>query len=228
MNLKKSVQAALTCLGVGLLLLSLGCQEEPTKPELTTQISGILIKSGQPVVGTVVSLYNDENYTLIDTTITDTSGYYHFSDVAYGRLQVKRSSGAPGEFSYVRHIFTLNADTPNVVVPTMDVSTHGLRLLSPAEGDSVPTPDAFNPLDFVWSSYQGVIEWNNARLYNADDSLVWSSDKNLDTLVTFNGIMNEGGFSGNPAQPGSHRWRVKLKFLSSCKAATDKWGVIFR
>lgn len=228
MRMKKGVHFGLGCVAAAFLILSSGCSDGPTEPRVTTLVSGILVKSGQPVEGTVVSLYNDENYTLLDTTLTDNSGYYGFSDAPYGRLQVKRSSSAPDEFAYVRYIFTLNADTPTVAIPTMDVSTRGLGLLSPTDGDSVPTPDSFNPLDFVWSAYQGSAEWNNARLYNVDDSLVWSSSKILDTTATFNGVMNEGSFSGNLVQPGTYRWRVKVKFLTTAKAATDKWQVVFR
>lgn len=227
MKLIRRFHPGLAYLAAAFLFLSSGCSNNPTEPQPTPAVEGSVVKHSQPVVGTTVSLYNDENYSLLDTTITDQTGDYRFNDIPDGRWLVKTVSEVPDEFGYVRYIFSLNPDTPEVVVPTMDVSTHGLSLLEPGEDDSVPTPDPFSPLDFVWSAYQGQIEWNNTRLYSEYDSLIWSSTKNSDTIATFDGVMNEGGSSGNPVQPGTYEWRVKLKFPNSTKAATRKETVIF-
>jgi hypothetical protein len=165
---------------------------------------------------------------LLDSTFTDADGLYDFQDAPYGKLQVKRSSGSPDEFGYVRYIFTLSSDSSDMSVPTMDVSNRGLAHLSPAAGDSVPTPDAFNPLTFIWSSYQGEIDYNSTRLYNEQDTLVWSSAETPETTAAFNGIMNQGSYSGDQVTPGTFEWRVKVKFLNQTKAATTKTDVIFR
>jgi hypothetical protein len=211
-----------------LFLLLSGCTDTPTGNDVTTLVTGKILKDGAGLEDAVVDLYYDEDYTLLDSTFTDAEGAYYFQGAPYGKLQVKRSSSSPDEFGYVRYIFTLDSDSPSVSVPTMDASNRGLNHLSPADGDSVITPDAFNPLTFVWSSYLGPIDYNSARLYNEQDSLVWSSAETPETTAAFNGIMNQGSYSGNQVTFGAFRWRVKVKFLNQTKAATVKTDVIFR
>jgi hypothetical protein len=218
----------LILVGLLLFLLLLGCTDTPTGSDVTTLITGRILKEGAGLEDAVVDLYDDEDYTLLDSTFTDAAGSYDFQNAPYGKLQVKRSSGSPDEFGYVRYIFTLSSDSNDISVPAMDVSNRGLIHLSPADGDSVTTPDAFNPLTFIWSSYQGEIDYNSARLYDEQDSLLWSSAETPETTAAFNGIMNQGSYSGNQVTPGAFRWRVKVKLPNRTKAATVKTDVIFR
>lgn len=192
------------------------------------QISGTVSRSGTPLGGFKVKLYDDTTGLQVDSTVTDASGAYGFSGVAAGKWMVKVSPTDLGDFGYVRYFLDLSAAGQTAVVPPFDVFAHGLDLLSPADGTDTNPPTFSSPLHFSWSTYQAAFSWMNARLSDAADNPAWASAQGQATSADWNGIGNDGTYAGTVLPAGTYSWRVKIHLGSGVQAATRVRDLILR
>jgi hypothetical protein len=211
---------------VVLLLVGAGCAGSGGGPVAPVagghQIGGVVQRSGAPVVGQKVKLYDDLEGIQLDSTFTAADGSYGFDGVGIGKWLVKVSPASPDDLGYVRWFFDLSSAGAAVAVPPLDVAAHGFVLQAPDDASRMARPSFSSSLDFSWSAYGAPYLWASVRLSDSTGVLAWSSNQEPSTQASWNGVGNEGSYSGRILAPGRYVWRVKLRLPNSVQAASHE------
>jgi hypothetical protein len=222
----KGAGVALAAMMLGLLAQGCGLSREssPTRPSAggADQVTGLVSRTGAPLENFKVKLYEDVSGVQVDSTTTTVAGEYGFAGVPAGRWMVKVSPVDAGDLGYVRYFFSIASAGERQVLPPFDVSSHGLGLVTPAAGVTVQRPGFAAPLTFAWNAYGAPYQWTSARVSDSLGATVWSSIHSQGTSASWNGLGNDGAYTGQAAPPGRYRWRVRVRLSNSVQAATTE------
>lgn len=173
-------------------------------------VTGRVTRGDVPAGGVPVDLADTLGVTFDDVS-TDSEGAYGL-EAGAGHWVVEAKSGEPGDYDEVTYQFAfLSADTA-AAIPDLDISMAALELAAPADSAVMPVPNIFAPVTFEWSWTVdgGAPARFRVRLYSLDGVRLWSSEKTTETRIGWNGIGNEGEYSGKLVDPGQYRWRLRV------------------
>ncbi|MEO5988598.1 MAG: hypothetical protein ABIU54_05465 [Candidatus Eisenbacteria bacterium] len=210
--------------GVVLLVLALaGCglrRDTVVGPSSSgPAINGVVLRSGVAIGDEWVKLYDNATGVLLDSALTNSAGQYSIPAGSAGLRLVKVSSSLPGDFGYVRYLFTGTGDS--MEMPPLDLAAQGFDLATPADSAMVAQPNPIAPIHFTWTPYQGTYKWSGARVADSLGVQVWSSAQGRETAADWNGVGNsDPPYTGQLAPPGRYQWRVKIHLPNGVQAAT--------
>lgn len=207
-----------------LVALAAGCgvsSKAPTAPPPgARQVRGTVSRGAVAAAAVKVKLYDDASGAQVDSVLSGSDGAYGFDGVPAGNWMVKVSGPTASDLGYVRWFFATAAAGQSVVVPPFDIDAHGFDLVTPADGANVPRPGFSSPLTFAWSAYGAPYLWAAVHVDDPVGTLAWSSAQAPVTQVSWNGVGNEGPYSGQALAAGPWTWRVKLRFANNVQGAS--------
>lgn len=217
---------ALVATGCG-LSREKGPSAAPEMPE-PPQVTGTVVRDGVPAAGIVAVLsVHDSLGAAVDTVVTDETGSFGFPSVPPGYWIARVSSPDSSDLAYVRAFFqVVNEDDP-VALPAFDLDPHGLVLVTPADGATVPQPTSTDPLRLEWSAYELPYISARARV-TAGGITAWSSTQRTTTEAEWIGVGNRGVYVGMVLPAGNYRWRVRLQLPDSVQVGTRLRTVVLQ
>lgn len=215
----------------GIGLISLGCEVDvhdgigPREPN--PNVTGRVLRDGDPAEGLEVDLRTAPDAINVADGVTDDEGRFAFADVAPGRWEIKVSGDESEDFDSVSQEFTLDDLAAKTILPALDVSAHGARLLAPEEDAALAIPTIFLPVVFSWTPPERDVIWSRVQVYDEADEAVWFSTKEAANEVMWIGRGSEGSYEGLAIAAGRYSWRVKIAFSDSSEARFDRWEITF-
>lgn len=221
--------------GLVLLLLTawmVGCSPDvhdgmgPRVP--LPNVKGVVLRAGDPAAGLGVDLREPVGNLTTASTHTTSAGEYDFGDVPAGTWEVKVSGDDPGDFDSVTRPFSLAIAGQVVLLPDLDIAAYSAAPSEPAAGALVPTPSPQQPLHFVWQNPARPFLSARVQVFDGRGQAVWYSPKSLNQESLWNGVGNQGDFTGLLVTAGTYGWRVKFELPDTVEARTGTRAVQFQ
>ncbi|MBD3162199.1 MAG: hypothetical protein GF346_07780 [Candidatus Eisenbacteria bacterium] len=192
-------------------------------------LTGRVLRAGEPVVDEKVELLETSTDTLITDDRTDGEGSYRFAEVGAGDWTVEVDSDDPRDFDKAAYEIRFTSDDTILALPDMDLALGGVEAREPEPDASVALPRFSVPLRFVWSPPDDRSRTIQVRLYADSGEPVWySPELQGETELLWNGIGNRGDASGRPVAPGTFRWRLRVENGTGLELSTSYRDVSFR
>jgi hypothetical protein len=134
---------------------------------------------------------------------------------------VKLSGDESGDFDSVSREFQVVDPEDTLELPPLDIHAYGASVVEPPNDAALPTPNPFQPITFRWTLPDTDIVWARVQLYTGIGQAVWSSAKEVAAQADWNGVGNEGEYTGRLVSAGTYSWRVKLELAGGLEARLD-------
>ncbi len=176
-------------------------------------VTGSVVRQTAPAADLHVELRTPDGRLMASTHTTDSGGYGIQVD-GTGRWEIKAVGKLPGDFDSMIFDFAYLAPA-RVVIPPLDVYAYGAAAIDPADSTAAPTPSPIQPLTFEWTLPARTSPRARVQFFDSGGNMVWLSSWLDTTQVAWNGLGNQGSFTGHLVTPGAYTWRMKFGFPDS-------------
>jgi hypothetical protein len=183
-------------------------------------VAGAALRASSPAPHLDVEIRDPGSGRVVLATASDARGRYAFSGVPAGRWEVKISGAAGGDFASVSREFERAAGQPTHLLPALDVFAFGAAPTAPPDGARLARPSPAQPLYFRWTNPPHPGRQARVLLYDQRGDPVWSSSRFAADSALWNGVGNQGPYSGALVPAGPYAWRIKFDLPDSVQART--------
>ena len=190
-------------------------------------VSGRVERDGVAASAVDVSVRDPNDDSTIANAKTDADGSYVVAAPA-GIWEVKVKGRIPGDFASVTRGFVVLSAGQQVSMDSLDIFAYQAALVAPVDAATLGLPTASDPVTFQWSPSRHAILSARAQLYNASGEAVWYSAKSSDSSAVWDGLGNQGAYTGVGLPAATYTWRVKFDLPDSIEARTPSNTVRFQ
>ena len=190
-------------------------------------VTGRVERDGVAASGIDVSVRDPRDDSTIADAKTDADGSYVVVAPA-GVWEVKAKGKILGDFASVTRGFIVTNVGQQVSMDSLDIFAYEAALVAPSDAATLGLPTGPDPVTFRWSPPRHAILSARAQLYNASGEAVWFSAKSSDSSAVWDGVGNQGSFTGSGLPEGAYTWRVKFDLPDSSEARTPSWRLSFQ